>query len=230
MERRRLQTGLLDHCSLRVGSLQHLKNIGSRRMSQSSTILIHRLDLKHHCAVLLNEDFFERDYTRTPLQVPCSLRYSWPSKAWWSLKNPDPSCSYFTVCNIHVNSECTKRRSVCTAVLLVVCDMSLKFGAVVLSGDVNKAVEREALSGDSGDRRVSSLEAANSYACVPWPTSGLTPLWGPGGEPHGEVWPECCGLVLLPKSPIQWLIVRRGSFDVEPATVGPKPTDQTWHY
>ena len=118
----------------------------------------------------------------------------------------------------------------CIALLLLVNNLCLKVGAVVVTGDFNKVVECEALSGDCGDRRISPLEAAFTYACGPWPTSGVTPVWGPGGEPHGNQWPECCGFVMLPESQIQWLIMRHGSFDVKPAAIGLKPTDQTWHY
>ena len=90
-----------------------------------------------------------------------------------------------------------KWRSVCIALLFLLRDLCLKLGAVVLTGDCNKGAEREDLSGDSGDRRISSLEAVFSYACVPWSTSGVTPLWRSGGEPHGQVWPECCGFVIF---------------------------------
>ena len=33
---------------------------------------------------------------------------------------PDPSCSYYTVANIHINKECAKRRSVCSALLCLI--------------------------------------------------------------------------------------------------------------
>ena len=75
---------------------------------------------QHRCAVLLNKDTFTRDFSCTPIQDPCSLRYS-----SWAVEGmvvtgkfrraPDPSCSYFTVANIHINSECAKRWSVCIA-------------------------------------------------------------------------------------------------------------------
>ena len=48
--------------------------------------------------------------------------------------------------------------------------------AVVLLGDFNKAVE--GLPGGSGYRRISSLEAAFSAACVFCRSSGVIPLWG----------------------------------------------------
>ena len=85
-------------------------------------------------------------------------------------------------------------------------------------------------SGSGDQRRISPLEAAFSYANVPWATSGVTPLWSPGGEPHGNVWPGCCGFVILPESQNQWFIMRQSSFNVIPAATGLKPTDQTWHY
>ena len=146
---------------------------------------------------------------------------------------PDPSCSYVTFTNMHINSECARRRSVCIASLLFVRDLCLKFGAAVLTGDFNKGAEREALSlscGSEDQRRISPLEAAFSFASVPWPTSCVTPLWGPGGAPHGNKWPDCCGFVLLPESQNQWLIMRHGSYYVIPEPSGLKPTYQTWHY
>ena len=56
---------------------------------------------------------------------------------------------------------------------------------MVLTGAFNKAVE---------------CEARSTYACVPWPTSGVTSLWGLGGESQGNKWPECCGFVMLLES------------------------------
>ena len=41
----------------------------------------------------------------------------------------------------------------------------------------------------------------------------VTPLWGPGGEPSGKKWPDCCGFVVLPESQLQWLIPRHCSID-----------------
>ena len=59
---------------------------------------------------------------------------------------PDPSGSNFTVANIHINNECAEPRSVCLAPLLLIPDLCLMLGAVVLTGDFNKAVERETLT------------------------------------------------------------------------------------
>ena len=124
-----------------------------------------------------------------------------------------------------------KRRSVCVALLLLIRDMCLELGAVVLTGDFNKGAERELPPGGSEcERRVSPLEAAFSSVCVPWPTLGVTPLWGPGNELHGNKWPECCGFVILPESQREWLIMKHGSFNVKPAELGLKSSDQTWHY
>ena len=36
--------------------------------------------------------------------------------------------------------------------------------------------------------------------CVTWPALGVTPLWGPGAEHHGDNWPECYRYVVLPGS------------------------------
>ena len=143
---------------------------------------------------------------------------------------PDPSCSYFTVASVHINNECAKRRSVCIALLLLTRDLCMKLGAVITS-DFNKGAEREAVtSGLTDQRRISPLEAAFNCANAPWPTSGVTPLWSPGGEPHGSMWPECCDFVVLPESQNQWLLLRHGSINVVPATIGLKTTDRTWHY
>ena len=46
---------------------------------------------------------------------------------------PDPSCSYFTVTNIHINNECARRRSICIALLLLIDDLCLELGAVKLT-------------------------------------------------------------------------------------------------
>ena len=56
----------------------------------------------------------------------------------------------------------------------------MKFGAVILTGDFNKGAERElASSAPTDQRRISPLEAAFNCASVPWPASGVAPLWGP---------------------------------------------------
>ena len=142
---------------------------------------------------------------------------------------PDESCSYCTIANAHINNECAKRTSVCIALLFLVRDFCLKLGAVVLTGDFNKAVGRETPSGD-GERRTSQMEAAFRHANIPWPSGGVTPLWDPGGEHNGKKWPDCCGFVVLPESQSQWLKPRHGSIDVVLVAIGLKATDQTWLY
>ena len=48
---------------------------------------------------------------------------------------------------------------------------------------------------------------------------------------NGKTWPHCCGFVVLPESQSQRLIIlRHGYFDVVPAAIGRKATDQTWQY
>ena len=128
---------------------------------------------------------------------------------------PDPSCSCFKVANIHINNGCAKRRSVCIALLLLIHELCLTLGAVVLTGDFNKGAERELPPGVTDEqRRITLLETAYSFANFPW---------------HGNKWPECCGFVLLLEYQNQWLVMWHGSFNVVPASVGRKPTDQTWH-
>ena len=172
---------------------------------------------QHHCAVLLNKDTFAREFTCTPIQVPCSLRLS-----SWAVEDmvvtgmfrraPHESCSYFTVANIHINNECAKRRSVCIALLLLIRDLCLKLGVVVLTGDFTKAVERETPSSD-GDRRTSPPGAAFSHANTPWPTFGI-----------GITWPDCCGFVSCPSYRVSGLL-----YAMDPAAIGLGATDQTWH-
>ena len=87
-----------------------------------------------------------------------------------SARTPDPSCAYFTVANVHINKECAKRRS---------C--------------LHRVVHE-----DGRQRRISPLEAAFNCANIPWLTFGVTPPWGPGGEPSGGTWPECCGFCRAP--------------------------------
>ena len=181
---------------------------------------------QHDCAVLLHKDSFEPRYTFTPLFVPCRRKYS-----TWAVEGtvltgkfrraPDPSCSYFTVDNIHINNGCAKRRSICIALTLLIRDLCATLGAVVLTGNFNKAAERELPTGGSdSQRRISPLEAALNHAHFLWPTSGVTPLWGPGGQPHGGAWTGCCGFVVLPEPQSQWLVVRHGSINVVPASIG----------
>ena len=37
---------------------------------------------------------------------------------------------------------------------------------------------------------------------------GVTPLYCPGGEPHGNVWPWCCGFVVFAEAQSQWPVAR----------------------
>ena len=65
--------------------------------------------------------------------------------------------------------QCAKRRSVCIALLLLVRDLFLKLGGGGgggLPATSTTAPSVKPPSGDSGDRRISPLEAAFSYACV----------------------------------------------------------------
>ena len=161
------------------------------------------LATQRRCAALLNKDTFARDFTCSPIQIPCSLRYS-----SWAVERvvvtgkfrraQDPFCSSFTIANLHINNECVKRRSICIALLLHIRDLCMKLGAVILTGNFNKAVKRETLSGDSGDRRISPIEAAFSHANIPWPTSGVTPLWRLAASPTAAHCPNAAGSLSCP--------------------------------
>ena len=69
--------------------------------------------------------------------------------------------------------------------------MCMKLGAVILTGDFKSTESDAAPSGPSDQRRISPLQAAFSNTNIPWPSSGVAPLWGPGGELHGGTWPDC---------------------------------------
>ena len=63
------------------------------------------------------------------------------------------------------------------ALFLLIRDLCSKLSAGVLTGDFNKAVDRELPAGDpNGQRRLSSIAAAFNHASIPWPTYGVSPL------------------------------------------------------
>ena len=118
---------------------------------------------QHHCAVLLKKDTFARDFTCTLIQVPCSLMCcSWAVEGMAVTgkfsRAPDPSCSNFTVANVHINNECAKRRSVCIVLLLLIRDLCMQHSAVILTGDFTKGAERE-LASSAPHRPTSDLSA-----------------------------------------------------------------------
>ena len=108
--------------------------------------------------------------TRTPSRGTfcarrCRFRVRTPtshgrSKVWMSLTSsaelPTLRVHIFTIANIVVNNEWAKRQSVCIALLLLIRDLCSERCAVVLSGEFNKAVERELPAGD-GKRATPSL-------------------------------------------------------------------------
>ena len=143
---------------------------------------------------------------------------------------PDQSCSYFTVVNIHINNECTKRSSVCTALLLLIRDLCMKLGAVILTGDFNRAGERKTLPGDFGERWISPLEAAFSHAEIPRPTfCGVTPL--SGSRRRTQRWKH--GLLVVVFSSFQTRkiigLFYALSINVVLAVNGLRATDAIWH-
>ena len=178
--------------------------------------------------MLVNKNTFTRDFSWILLQVPCAHAYaSWAVEGVVVTGNfrrdPDKSCSFFTVANIHINSECAKRRSVCIALFLLIRDVCLKLGAVVLTGDFNNGAECE-LSPRCYEtqRRISPLEAAFSFCVRPLAYLGVPPQWGSGDEPHRNTWSECCGFLILPESQREWLIMKHWSFNVKRAEPWPQ--------
>ena len=104
-------------------------------------------------------------------------------------------------------------------------DLGMKLGAVILADVSTWPLNVKTPSGDLDERQNSPLEAAFSHTNIPWPTSGVIPLWVPGGEPRGHKWPDCCRFMVLPESQSQWLILRYGSINVILADVGLTATD-----
>ena len=75
---------------------------------------------QHNCAVVFNKNIFAPRYTCVPLFVRSELKYStWAVEGMVATgkfrRAPDRSCSFFTVANVNVINESTKRRSVCNA-------------------------------------------------------------------------------------------------------------------
>ena len=139
----------------------------------------------------------------TPSPPPPDSRIPTTHQSTCRLGIPPPSASdaeiFFAGCRPrllygsqdHINNECAKRRSICIALLLLIRDLCVVFW--VPSGSLP-------LVAPESQRRISPLEAAFSLVRVPWPALEVTPLWGPGDEPHGDKWPKCCGFVILPES------------------------------
>ena len=103
---------------------------------------------QHHCAVLLNKSTFARDFSHTALQIPCTRTsascvvegmVSLASSAELPTRRARISRS-LTLISI---MNAPKRRSVCIALLLLIRDLCSELSAVVLTGDFDKAVERE---------------------------------------------------------------------------------------
>ena len=117
----------------------------------------------------------------------------------------------------------------CIALLSLTRDLGMKLGAVILADVSAWPLNVKTPSGDLNERQISPLEAASSHTNIPWPTSGVIPLWGLGGEPRGHEWPDCCRFMVLPESQSQWLILLHGSITVILADVGLTATDKTWH-
>ena len=118
----------------------------------------------YHCAVLLNKDTFARDFCMHTYPGPLLAEVPFVGcrrngSCWQVRRAPDQSCFHFTVANVHMNNACAKRRSMCTALLLLIRLLCMKLGAVILAVEFKKAVERETPSGD-GERRTSPMQAA----------------------------------------------------------------------
>ena len=155
---------------------------------------------QHHCAVLLNKDTFEYDTSCTPCLIPCSLRH-----ASWALEGMAVTSKFRRALDSRALILLSQTSTSITNALKDVrcasrCCCCLKLGAVVLTGEFNKAVERETSCSD-GERRTSPMEVAFRHTNVPWPASAVTPLRRvPVANTTVNKWPDCCGFMVLPES------------------------------
>ena len=187
---------------------------------------------KHHCAVLLSKDTLELDYTL--IQVFWLFMYfSWSVQG---LVVPVSSAEHPT------------RRTFILRLLTFIFTLSVPRGGLgalrCCSSAVTCASSLVRLCFPATSR-LSSVELS-LVILVPAvsrhsrPPSAMPAFLGPpqafrccgvlAASPVAIGGPECCGFVMLPESQNQWLIMWHGSFDVNPATIGLKSTDQAWHY
>ena len=134
----------------------------------------------------------------TPIDVHSSFRHtSWAFDGMVVRgkfrRATDPSCSYFMVADVHINNDCAKQRR---------CGAPWRF--------------------QQSCRRSSWWFRLPPHLVSPRPLSALPACFAAvqasyrcgASEPHGSMWPECCGFVMLPESQTQWRIMGNGSFDV----------------
>ena len=160
------------HSRWRVGST------ADRTLSDNIHVAI-----AHHCAVLLNRDTFEDCYTCTPIQVPCSHKYSsWALEGMVAAgkfqRSPDPVCQCFTMANVHINN--VRRGARCALRCFRCCASCVSTKALFCSLAISTKLPLVIYfsGGDNSQRRSSPLEAAFSHTPVPLPTDGVTSFKG----------------------------------------------------
>ena len=159
---------------------------------------------QHHFAGTSTRDTFTRDFSCFLLQVPCTHSY-----ASWAVEGMVVTGKFShgsrpVVLVFHIRQHLHEQR-VHQAEVRLYCLAPPDLRPVLEAQcsrsywRLSKAVERELPAGDSnGQRSLSAVEAAVNRASIPWSTHGVSPLRGPGAEPDGHRWPDCCGLVVLP--------------------------------
>ena len=187
---------------------------------------------KHHCAVLLSKDTSERDYT--PIHVFCLFRYlSWSAEGLVvtvSSAEP-PTCRAFIlrlltfIFTLSVPRGGLGALRYCSsAVTCASCLVRLCFLATSRLSSVKLSLVILVPAVSRHSRPASAMPAflgpPQAFRCC-----GVL-----AASPVATCGPECCGFVMLPESQNQWLIMWHGSFDVNPAAIGLKSTDQAWHY
>ena len=140
---------------------------------------------QHHCAVLLNKDTFTRGFSSTPIQVPCSLRYSSWAVEGMVVTDKFRRGARPVVLPIHRRQHPYQQR-VRKKAVRVRCVSAPRPRPVLEAWRCHphwrpstKALSAKQRTGLWINGRMSPLEAVFCHANIAWPTSGLTPLWGP---------------------------------------------------
>ena len=101
----------------------------------------------HHCAVLLNKDTFERDFTTNSIMVHAKKKSAECASEGvvvnGRFRRPaEGACHYFSILNVHVNYMCAARRSICCNLLLLIRSWCAQEGDTSLAGEFNEDAQR----------------------------------------------------------------------------------------
>ena len=180
----------------------------------------------HHCALLLNRDTFESCALRSMFCAVATLGGLW--KSWSCPASSDDfltlrvSTSPSRMCISTMNAKSGDPFAL--RFLPLLRGLCKRQGVVLLAGNFYKAAHLDQQC------RSSRLETAFHHAPVPWPTGGITSIWGPGAEPDAAQWPDYCGCVRMPHTQNRWHIKRHGSFQLVHESIALSRADHNWHH